>query len=320
MDFKNNSLLSEKDILILKKLIEDGRKSSSQISKEIDLGREIVNYRIKRLVKENLIVRFVPKINEKISGYREYIILIKLKIEDELSKDKFIKENIGNKYLIWTIKSGEGWDLIIRLYAKDIVEFREKLKEILEKFQESIARYYTIMTLDEIKQNEKEILFENLFENEIVKKDFKVIKKENDLIQLDDKDRKIITLLENDGRVQYSEIAKELEVSSDTIKYRIEKMKNEGLIENFEPVINFSKLGFLQSVCVVSFDYLDENKKKEFESFLNKNSNITKAIKSFNCDEYFIILVFKTKNDEKNFKKDIEENFKFKNIDYFEIK
>ena len=55
---KDNSLsvLTEKDVLILKKLFEDGRKSSASISKEIDLGREIVNYRIKRLIKKNLIV------------------------------------------------------------------------------------------------------------------------------------------------------------------------------------------------------------------------------------------------------------------------
>ena len=56
----NKSIITDKDLLILQKLLEDGRKSSASISKEIDLGREIVNYRIKRLIKENLIVKFVP--------------------------------------------------------------------------------------------------------------------------------------------------------------------------------------------------------------------------------------------------------------------
>ena len=134
------SILTQKDILILKELIEDGRKSSASISKNIDLGKEIINYRIKRLVKENLILKFVPKINTSKTQYKEYIILLKLKLEDGVSKEKFIKENIGNKYLIWTVKSKEGWDIVIRLYCSSIEEFREKLKTLLESFQEIIAR------------------------------------------------------------------------------------------------------------------------------------------------------------------------------------
>ena len=94
MNPSKKSIITDKDVLILKKLLEDGRKTSASISKEIDLGREIVNYRIKRLIKENLIVKFVPKINEKALNYQEYIIFLKLNLDDELSKEKFIKENI----------------------------------------------------------------------------------------------------------------------------------------------------------------------------------------------------------------------------------
>ena len=139
---KKNSIITEKDVLILRRLLEDGRASSSSISKEIDLGREIVNYRIKRLIKENLIVKFVPKINEKALHYQEYIIFLKLNLDDEVSKEKFIRENIGNKYLIWIVKSQKGWDLIVRLYAESVEEFKLKLSEILEKFSDVLANYY----------------------------------------------------------------------------------------------------------------------------------------------------------------------------------
>ncbi len=154
MEQNNSSIITQKDILILKQLLEDGRKSSSSISKEIDLGREIVNYRIKRLIKENLIIKFIPKINENAVNYREYNILIKLNLEDEISKENFIKEKIGNKYLIWIIKSKSGWDLMIRLYASNIDEFKKKLNEILERFSNNLTDYYTIISSDEIKEND----------------------------------------------------------------------------------------------------------------------------------------------------------------------
>jgi DNA-binding Lrp family transcriptional regulator len=321
MTTSKNSILNEKDIMILEKLIDNGRKTSASISSEIDLGKEIINYRIKKLVKENLIVKFAPKINKEILGYTEYVIFLKLKIEDNISKEKFIKEQIGNKYLIWNIKSKEGWDIIIRLYCENANEFKIKLKEILENFQNTIAKYYTIMSIDEIKENEKQMLIDNFFKNDLVKPDFKKIKEEKDFVEIDKKDKQILNLLENDGRESYSKIAKDLGISSDTIKYRIEKMKEKGLIENFNPIINFSKLGFFTYACIIKFNFLEEKEKELFENFLKEKVEVIKAIKSLNIEEYFLNLVFKNKIDKSNFEKEVKNllEFQINKIEFFNL-
>ena len=189
----NFSILTQKDVLILKKLLEDGRKSSSSISKEIDLGREIVNYRIKRLIKENLIVKFIPKVNEEALNYKEYIILLKLNLNDEISRERFVKEQIGNKYLVWIVKSASGWDLVIRLYAQSIAEFKDKLNEILESYSSVLAKYYTIIATDEIKASEKELISKQVFNEDFTKNNFKVVKKQ-DPVELDEKNKEIFSL------------------------------------------------------------------------------------------------------------------------------
>lgn len=312
------SIITQKDVLILQRLLEDGRKSSASISKEIDLGREIVNYRIKRLIKENLIVKFVPKINEKALNYQEYIILLKLNIADEVSREKFIRENVGNKYLIWTVKSESGWDLIVRLYAQDINEFKEKLQEILNNFSSVLTSYYTIISSEEIKESEKEVLSHNLFDEKMVKKDFKVIKKTEPIIHLDEKDKQIIKLLEEDARIQYKEIADKLDISSDTVKYRIDKMKNQGIIENFAPIINFNKLGLFQFATIIKFQYLDKNEENKLHDVIEKSSFITRAIKSLNSQEFFLTMVFQREVDAKIFSEEFQKQFKEK-IDTFEM-
>lgn len=303
------SIITDKDVLILQKLLEDGRKSSSSISKEIDLGREIVNYRIKRLIKENLIVKFVPKLNEEAMHYREYIILLKLNLEDELSKDQFIREKLGNKYIVWTVKSESGWDLVVRLYAESVDEFKEKLGEILENFSSVLASYYTIISSEEIKESEKETIARNLFDEEFVKKDFEVIKKEKTIAQLDDKDKEIIKLLETDARIQYKEIAEKLDISSDTVKYRIDKMRSQGVIENFAPVINFSKLGFIQMAGILKFQFLPESEEQEFKKFIAQQTCVTRAIKSLNSEEFFLNLLFEGEEELQTFKKEIQSQF-----------
>jgi Lrp/AsnC family leucine-responsive transcriptional regulator len=319
---KNKSIITSKDVLILKKLLEDGRASSSSISKEIDLGREIVNYRIKRLIKENLIVKFIPKVNEKALDYQEYIIFLKLNLEDEIAKNRFIKENIGNKYLIWTVKSNKGWDLIVRLYAQTVDEFKEKLSEILEKFSKVLTNYYTIISSEEIKENEKNVIANKVFDEIFVnkpEKDFEVIKN-GQVLQIDDKDREIINLLESDARVQYKEIANKIDVSSDTVKYRIDRLKEHGILEGITPVLNFNKLGFFQYAAILKFPYLDKESSKSIKKILNDCSCIIRAIKSLNNDEYFLNLVFDFEVESKNFEQDIKDlGFNIETFDIFKI-
>ena len=317
---KKGAIVSEKDLMILKQLFEDGRKSSASISKEIDLGREIVNYRIKRLIKENLIVKFVPKLNEHALHYHEYIILLKLKLADEVSKEEFVRETIGNKYLIFFIKFGSGWDVLVRLYAQSVEEFKTKLSEILTGFSDVLANYYTIVSSEEIKQGEQERVLEELFKEKIISKDHEVIKREA-LIHLDQKDQQILSLLEADARIQYTEIAEQLNISSDTVKYRIDRMQKQGIIEHFIPVLNLTKIGLLQFTVIFKCTYLGKNEEKELISYINSKKQIIKAIKSLDSKEFFLIFACKEHDELEDFlsqlKSDIKE--RLETLEYFEM-
>lgn len=321
MTKKTHPILSPKDILILRKLLEDGRKSSAAISKEIDLGKEIVNYRIKRLIKENLIVKFVPKINEKAINYKEYIILLKLNLDDEISKEEFIKNSIGNKYLVWILKSNSGWDLIVRLYAQNLEEFKIKLDEILENYSDVLAKYYTIISSDEIKESEKEVLLEKIFEEKTANQDFSIIKSQNMPLQIDLKDKEILEYLEEDARIQYKEIAEKTQMSADAVKYRIEKMKSQGVIENFAPIINYNKIGLMQYAAILKFNFLNKEDEKLAIKKIQESKCIVKAIKSLNSQEYFLTLIFEKEKEIENFKNLLETYFRGKtqSLEMFKI-
>lgn len=68
--------------------------------------------------------------------------------------------------------------------------------------------------------------------------------KEQDMVEIDDVDRKIINLFNEDGRISYRKIAKRLDVSIGTIHNRMEKLTKKGVIQKFVPVIDHSKLGY----------------------------------------------------------------------------
>ena len=58
------------------------------------------------------------------------------------------------------------------------------------------------------------------------------------LFSVDEIDRKIINLFQEDGRMSYRKIAKELDISIGTVHNRIDKLTKNGVIKKFTPVID----------------------------------------------------------------------------------
>lgn len=69
-------------------------------------------------------------------------------------------------------------------------------------------------------------------------------KKEDGIIDLDDVDKEILNLLNEDGRMSYRKISRKLDVSIGTVHNRIEKLMKTGVIKKFVPVIDHDKLGY----------------------------------------------------------------------------
>ncbi|AXV37386.1 MAG: Lrp/AsnC family transcriptional regulator [Methanobacteriaceae archaeon] len=68
--------------------------------------------------------------------------------------------------------------------------------------------------------------------------------KTDGIIALDDIDKEILNLLNEDGRMSYRKISRKLDVSIGTVHNRIEKLMKTGVIKKFVPVIDHDKLGY----------------------------------------------------------------------------
>ncbi len=73
-------------------------------------------------------------------------------------------------------------------------------------------------------------------------------------LKLDDVDRKIITLVQEDPNLTHTEIAEKIDRSQPTVGMRIKKLEKSGILQ-FQPGINFKKVElFLATVEVNSND------------------------------------------------------------------
>lgn len=68
--------------------------------------------------------------------------------------------------------------------------------------------------------------------------------------QIDDLDRKILKELYKDARVSFIEVAKKLSVSGGTIHQRVNKLKLNGVLKGFQPVVDEASMGYTVSSLV----------------------------------------------------------------------
>ncbi|MBS3816738.1 MAG: Lrp/AsnC family transcriptional regulator [Candidatus Thermoplasmatota archaeon] len=75
---------------------------------------------------------------------------------------------------------------------------------------------------------------------------------------MDEKDKKILEILKENSRTPYTEIAREVDLSEATVRKRIDKMKEEGIIDKFTIELDPANLGY-QTVCLLGLDVEPEH-------------------------------------------------------------
>jgi len=71
--------------------------------------------------------------------------------------------------------------------------------------------------------------------------------------KLDELDKKILHILQDDGRASYSEMARRLKVPESTVRLRVKKLVERGVIRKFAALINPFRAGY-SIVAFISID------------------------------------------------------------------
>lgn len=94
-------------------------------------------------------------------------------------------------------------------------------------------------------------------------------------IKLDLKDKKILTLLDEDSRLSNSQIAKKVGLSKPAVEYRLKRFEKNNLIFEYYTIINFTKLGYSQYKIYFKFqDTALEDEKKIIDYWKNDKNSI----------------------------------------------
>jgi len=127
------------DARILKYLGPNGRKNNAEIEKELGISRKVVGYRIKNLIKNNIILGFRPIINRDILGLSYFRVLIKL----QSIKEERLKQLFGyfkaHPNVVYLIKCIGPWELEIEVEIEGGKKCHDLVMEIKHNFHDIVA-------------------------------------------------------------------------------------------------------------------------------------------------------------------------------------
>ncbi len=92
-------------------------------------------------------------------------------------------------------------------------------------------------------------------------------------INLDKKDIQILGILDWNARMPLTQIAKKIRLNKDVVRYRINNLEKNGVIEGYYTVINTSKLGYITIRVYLDFINVNNVIEKKIINYLNKNFN-----------------------------------------------
>jgi len=84
------------------------------------------------------------------------------------------------------------------------------------------------------------------------------------------KDKKLLYELDMNSRQSFNELSRKLKLSKTAVIYRINNLKKEGIIKQFQTVINFGKLGFIGFRLYLKLQGATPKKKEEIVEFFKK--------------------------------------------------
>ena len=249
LDLKDRKILYELDL--------NARQTLTQIGKKVGLKKDVVSYRIKKLQEEGIIKNYYTVIDAYKLGYTLYRYYINFQYVSPDLRNEIIDYFVRYKN-ICTVGNVVGkYDLMLILWVKHINEFYNFWKTALDNYGDHFENRIFSVYIHGVGFQKSFLLHDSRRENENVDHEYFGVGKQ---VDIDELDYHLLNELALNARASLVELAKKFHTSSQTINYRINKLKESGIIQAFRVALDLSKLGFRHYKVDI---YLKEYKQRD---------------------------------------------------------
>lgn len=277
--------IDEFDRKIIRELFENARTPISQIARKVRLSKEVVNYRISRLMEKGLLVGFNTVIDIKKIGWKTFFVYARLKNLDSVEENHIIESLKNHKNIAWLVRCIGNYDLILKLFVKSENEAGKVMKDIESSFK---IDEYTIDFLSE----ENAVPFSFIYESN---KQVHLIKDISEKIpELEEIDLKILNALAKNARMSISELVEKLNSTREIIRYHLKNLERKKIILKYRPDTLPEKLGYNWYFIILKLGKISEELETKTKTFLLNCENVTYFYKTVGSSDMQIELRVRT--------------------------
>lgn len=255
-----------KDRRILYELDLNCRQSNSQIGKKVGLGRDVVAYRIDRLIKQGIIKNFYSIIDTFRLGYNVFRLYINFHyVTPEIKKeiiDYFVDYNYS--WVVFSVKSEIDLDVVV--WVKNFYEFYQFWDKTLDKYEKYIEKHAISIYIKSSVFMKSFLLPEEVRDDKRASFDMHCGVKP---VEIDEIDYLLLNEIAENARIPLVDMADILGCSSQKVNYRINNLVELGVIKAFRVNISLAKLN-LQKYKVDIYLKNHELKKPVYEYLAEK--------------------------------------------------
>ncbi|MBI2662025.1 Lrp/AsnC family transcriptional regulator [Candidatus Woesearchaeota archaeon] len=256
------------DRKILMEFDQDSRQPFSIIAKKVRASRTVVEYRVKKLIENNIITSlsaFVDPAKFGLTSWKVYLQFHNKSKEIDETITQFLQEE---KRVWWVIKCEGNFDLMFLVLTKSVHEFYEFLSNFQSKFSKHEARIEITTHIN------PDFFSRGYLLDKESKKVCPTFLKEPTFEKLDKTDIEILKIIIKNSRTPSTEIATKLKTTARIVNYRIKDLLKRNIITHFRLIPNVNKIGMDYYKVMIKLKDLTKDKEKRLKTFLELHPNI----------------------------------------------
>ncbi len=294
LDLKDKKILYELDL--------NSRATLNEIAKRVGLSKQVVDYRLKNLIKNKIIKQFYTVINFSKLGYTQYKLYLKFQNTNLEREKEIISYWVYSKNSVWVASCRGRWDLAISILAEDINGFGEILSNFINKYgifilekDVLITQISHVFTKGYLTENKDAQNYENSGTASGGKKMF-TYGRRIEHYDLNPIDEKILRVLSTNARITILEMMEKLNLTRDVINYRMKKLTKESIISQHRVLINLYQINYRLYKIILRLHSLTPEKEKQLITFIASHPHGTQYLKL--VGSWDVELEFEVKDDE----------------------
>jgi Lrp/AsnC family transcriptional regulator for asnA, asnC and gidA len=293
------------DFKILRELDLNARRPVSILSKKLGISRDVVNYRIKRLEDEKVILGFNAFVDSSKLGFKIFRVYLKFFSIRKKDYDGLVRELVENGNVFWVGEADGFTDLVFGAWFKTSFEFNEFYQVVIGKLRKFVKEFFVHEVISYSYLDRAYLLSEK--GKPLERSELKIGGNSDE--EIDKVDFGILKLLSANARTPIIGIAKKLGMDSASVIYRIRRLEKKKIIVGYKANLNLKLIGRnFYTVKMYLSEFKNKEKLIEYLKSLPIAVNFTESIGSWDVE---FDLEVNSEEEYHNFVNDLKEKFCF---------